>query len=134
MLKKHAMISVLIATLFLPPAVKAQEYQSISAFDFLLDFENMIGQSVQIDDCIATAVSTFVFICTVPSEGSFPVGTINVELKNLPKRQLAYGLKKCSGFINGVDKCTVTIRGTAGEDILGQASIRAKQLEWLAEK
>lgn len=112
----------------------ADEPKTMSAFDYLIGYEELTGKTVKINDCIAYGVNIDFFLCSVETETG-TAGTINIRLKNAPKKQLSYGLKKC-GSIMGTEAniCTATVIGVADKTSDGSAKINAKEITWHAEK
>jgi len=110
----------------------ADEIKPMTAFDFLLGCENLIGQSVQIDDCNASDVSIDGFLCRVKTETG-NAGAIAIFPDKLPKKKMSYGLQKC-GNSHPKDNCVAIINGIAKQSESGMAQIEATEIIWQAEK
>lgn len=112
----------------------ADEIKTMSAFDYLVGFDEFIGKTVEINDCVAYGVNTDFFLCSVETETG-NAGTINIRLKDTPKKQLIYGLKKCASIMGTeADICTATIVGEADKTIDGGARLNAKEITWHSKK
>lgn len=123
-----------MACFTLPTLAQSQEPQNITAFDYLIGYEELIGKTVKVTDCIAYGVNIDFFLCSVKTETS-SIDTIYINLKNTPKKQLSYGLKKCGSIMDAeADICTATIVGLAEKTSDGSASINAKEITWQGEK
>ena len=116
-------VRIFIATISILTAgvASADEIKPMTAFDFLLECENLIGQSVQIDDCDASNVSIDGFLCRVKTETG-NAGAIAILPDKLPKKKMSYGLQKC-GNSRPKDNCVAIINGIANQSESGMAKI-----------
>lgn len=131
---KRALIISLTGILSFPVVALTDEIKVLSAFDYLVGYEELAGKTVQIEDCQAVSTSVDSLLCAVNTETG-NAGSIIIDLANTPKKQLVYGLKKCGGIIQNKDNnCIATVIGTAGESGLNSATIDAKEVIWQAEK
>lgn len=110
----------------------ADELKTVSAFDYLLECEDLIGLYVQINDCEASNVSIDGFLCRVKTETG-NAGAITILPDKLPKKKMSYGLQKC-GNSRPKDNCVAIIKGIAKKSVSGMAQVEATEIIWQAEK
>lgn len=127
-------VMLLTGILFFPAATLADEIKTISAFDYLIGYEELAGKAIKIEDCQAYSTSVNFLLCEVRTKTG-RAGSIFIDLTNTPKKQLAYGLKNCGGISQNKDNsCIATVIGTAGESGSDSAKIDAKEVIWQGEK
>lgn len=132
MLKPFYKIILATALLF-PVIANAEQIKNIDAIDFLTEYEDLQGQMVQLNDCVAYGVVPDFFICSLPKKTESSA-TISINLTKTPKKQLSYGMKKC-GSIMGTEEeiCSATIKGIANKTESGEPNIDAVEVIWNAE-
>lgn len=124
---------ILATALLFPLIANAEQIKSIDAIDFLTEYEDLQGQMVQLNDCVAYGVVTDFFICSLPKETESSA-SISVSLTKTPKKQLSYGIKKCGSIMGTEDDiCSATVKGIANKTEGGEPNIDAVEVIWNAE-
>ncbi|MHC5306216.1 hypothetical protein [Bartonella sp. LJL80] len=129
---KYKIVSIALATFATIASASAQDIEKMTSFDFLVQYDDLKGKTVEIDDCLAVAVSIDRLLCNVNS-ATGNVGNIYVRLKNAPKKDLVYGLKKCASLMPDKKQCSASISGEV-IDSPANATIEANAISWNAEK
>lgn len=109
----------------------ASDPARLTALDFLIQNDDLQGNTVEITDCHAFGTSVNSFLCSVSSE-SGNVGSIHVSVDDIPKKNLAYGFKKCAGLISNKN-CIASVSGIAGKTVFDDAEIKAQSIKWLSD-
>ncbi len=115
----------LIATAAAPASIS----RTISAFDFLVDGQSLVGSTVSISDCTIHYARADLTMCAV-SRNNRDLGTIILDGPSMNRDSLRVALEKCAD-VSARRTCRVkAINGTVRKTSMGDLRIDQASIEW----